>query len=213
MPVEVHRDSPKVSSWLKVVVHCPAFRDLPLLDDAAIRFFHESLGTASLLARHEALDYYPSMKTLHTLFFAFLAASAIAAETPYDEKANAKSDIKQALTQDAKTKTPVIVVFGANWCGDCKMLDSAMKKGASASLLSRDFKIVKVDVGRFDKNVDVAESYAVPLKKGIPAVAILSSKGDVLYVTKDGELADARKMGDSGIYEFFKRVTESTKAK
>ena len=153
------------------------------------------------------------MRILHTLLFAFLAAGATAAESPYDEKADAKSDIKQALARATKTKTPIIVVFGANWCGDCKMLDSAMKKGASASLLSRDFKIVKVDVGRCDKNVDVAESYGVPLKKGIPAVAILSVKGEVLYVTKDGELADARKMGDNGVYEFFKRVTESTKAK
>ena len=47
-----------------------------------------------------------------------LAASATAAEAPYDEKADAKSDIKEALTQAATTKTPIIVVFGANWCGD-----------------------------------------------------------------------------------------------
>ena len=131
------------------------------------------------------------MKTFHTLLLAFLAATATAAENPYDETADAKRDIKQALTQAAGTKTPIIVVFGANWCGDCKMLDSAMKKGASASLLSRDFKIVKVDVGHFDKNLDVAKSYGVPLAKGIPAVAILSCSGDVQYVTKDGELADA----------------------
>src|SRR5690349_763813 len=150
------------------------------------------------------------MKYFQTLLFVFLALSAAAAENPYNETADARLEIKQALTQGAKTNTPVLVVFGANWCGDCKMLDSAMKKGASASLLSRDFKIVKVDVGRFDKNVDVAESYGVPLKKGIPAVAILSAKGEVLYVTKDGELADARKMGDNGVYEFFKKVTAST---
>ena len=93
------------------------------------------------------------------------------------------------------------------------MLDSAMKKGASASLLSRDFKIVKVNVGHFDKNLDVAKSYGVPLAKGIPAVAILSIKGEVLYVTQEGELADARKLGDKGIYQFFKRVTASTKAR
>ena len=93
------------------------------------------------------------------------------------------------------------------------MLDSEMKHGVSAALLSRDFKVVKVNVGRFDKNLDVAKSYEVPLAKGIPAVVILSPRNEVLYVTRDGELADARKMGDNGIYEFFKRVTTSTKAK
>jgi thioredoxin 1 len=153
------------------------------------------------------------MKILHTLFFGFLAVAAAAADNPYNEAADAKLDIKQALTQAATTKTPVIIVFGANWCGDCKMLDSAMKNGASASLLSRDFKIVKVDVGHFNKNLDVAKSYGVPLSKGIPAVAIISTRNEVLYVTQEGELANARKMGDDGIYEFFKRVTAATKAK
>lgn len=151
------------------------------------------------------------MKALHVLGFVLLAMAAIAGENPYNETANAKLEIKQALTQAATNQTPVLVVFGANWCGDCKMLDAAMKKGASASLLSQDFQIVKVNVGRFDENLDVAKSYGLPLEKGIPAVVILSSKGEVLYVTREGELASARKMGDSGIYDFFKRVTASVK--
>jgi protein disulfide-isomerase len=153
------------------------------------------------------------MKIVSILFCAFLAVAAVASEKPYDETADAKAEIKLALTAAATNEAAVIVVFGANWCGDCQMLSSAMKKGASAPLLAKDFKIVKVNVGRFDKNLDVAKAYGVPLEKGIPAVAILSAKNEVLYVTKEGELADARKMGDTGIYDFFKRVTASTKAK
>lgn len=140
-----------------------------------------------------------------------VVASAIAADMPYNENADAKADIKQALATGGNK--PVIVVFGANWCPDCRVLDGAMKHGASATLLARDFKIVKVDVGHFNKNVDLAASYGVPLKEGIPAVAIISPKNEVLYVTKEGELADARNMGDDGIYQFFKRVTASAKTK
>jgi thioredoxin 1 len=153
------------------------------------------------------------MKILPALFFAFLALTARAADKPYDEAADAKLQVKQALTQAASTKSPIIIVFGANWCPDCRVLDLAMKKGASAPLLARDFTIVKVDVGHMDKNSDVAETYGVPLKKGIPAVAIISPGNKVLYVTKEGELASARKMGDQGIYEFFKRVTAEAMAK
>ncbi|MGO8696393.1 MAG: thioredoxin family protein [Limisphaerales bacterium] len=152
------------------------------------------------------------MNILNVLYFAFLAVSATAADNPYNEAADARLEIDQALAQSAATMTPIILVFGANWCGDCKMLDSAMKNGASASLLSRDFKIVKVNVGHFDKNLDLAKSYGVPLSKGIPAVVIISAKKEVLYVTREGELANARQMGDNGIYEFFKRATASTKA-
>ena len=139
--------------------------------------------------------------------------TATAADNPYSETANARVEIKQALTRAAATNTSVIVVFGANWCPDCRMLDLAMQKGACASLLARDFQIVKVNVGHFDKNLDIARSYGVPLAKGIPAVVILSSQNKVLYVTREGELANARNMGDTGIYKFFKRVTASAKTK
>lgn len=152
------------------------------------------------------------MKTLHILFFMLLTVTTAVADSPYNDKADAKADIKQALAQAATNHTSVIVVFGANWCPDCRELDQAMKKGSSAALLAHDFQIVKVSVGRWNKNLDVAKSYGVPLEEGIPAVAILSPDNKVLYVTREGELANARDMGEDGIYKFFKQVTASLKA-
>ena len=158
------------------------------------------------------------MKTHHLLpalciALAAIAPAAHAADTPYDVNADAQADVRQALAQPAGAARPVLLVFGANWCGDCKVLDGAMKSGASAALMARDFKVVKIDVGRFDRNVDLAERYGVPLKKGIPAVAILSPKGELLYATRAGELADARQMGDAGIHDFFQRAAASAKSK
>ena len=121
---------------------------------------------------------------------------------PHDESADAKAHIAAAKTD----KKPVLVVFGANWCGDCKMLDMAFNEGASAPIIAKNYRVVKVDVQRFTKNVDVADGYGVPLKNGIPAVAVLDATGKVLYATKGGELADARKMGDAGVAEFFGKV-------
>ena len=141
---------------------------------------------------------------LAALLFALNAQAA--AEGPYNEAADAKADIRQALAQGRKTATPVLVIFGANWCGDCRMLDTAMKTGKSAPLIRQEFKVVKVDVGKFDRNVDVAAAYGVPLKKGIPAAVVLSPEGKVLHATRSGELADARSMGDDGVYEYFRNV-------
>lgn len=143
-----------------------------------------------------------------------LAASLTALAGPpaiYDEAADAKAAIRTTLAEAEKARLPVLVVFGANWCGDCRMLDATFKNGPSAPLIAKSFKVVKVDVGRFDRNVDIAEGYRVPLKKGIPAVAVLSPQGKLLYATEGGELADARKMGDQGVYDFFNRVTASAK--
>ena len=138
-----------------------------------------------------------------------VALACHAADGPYNEAADARQDIRQALSLAAQSGKSVIVVFGANWCGDCKVLDLAMKRGASASFVAREFEFVKVDVGRFDRNVAVAESYGVPLKNGIPAVVILSAANKILYVTRGGELADARSMGENGIYDFLREATQS----
>ncbi len=153
------------------------------------------------------------MRPLLTVLTLIVALTCQAADPMYDETADAKAEIRQALAQAAATGVPVLVIFGANWCGDCRILDMAIKQGASAPLVAREFKVVKVNVGRFDRNVDIAQSYGVPLKNGIPAVVVLSPQNQVLYITREGELADARNMGENGIYEFFKRMTTGLKAK
>jgi len=134
-------------------------------------------------------------------------ASLVVASTPvYDEAADAKAQIHAALGEAQRANLPVLVVFGANWCGDCKVLDMAFSSGASAALIARNYEVVHVNVGRFDRNVELAESYGVPLKKGIPAVVVLSPQGKVVYATRAGELAEAQSMGDDGIYAFFSKV-------
>lgn len=151
------------------------------------------------------------MRILIALILAAAAPLVIAATSMYDEAADAKAEIHAALADAQRANVPVLVVFGANWCADCKVLDMAFKSGASAPLIARNYRVVKVNVGRFDRNVDIAESYGVPLKNGIPAVVVLSQQGKVIYATRAGELADARNMGDDGIYKFFSKVAPSGK--
>ena len=147
------------------------------------------------------------MKSLLACALLLLAASSLrAADLPYDEKADAKADVHQALTRAVGSHHSVLVVFGANWCPDCRVLDATVKQGQTAELVGKNFEVVKVDLGRYDKNVDLATSYGVDVKKGIPTVALLSARGEVVYVTKSSELADARHMGDDGILRFFQKL-------
>ena len=151
------------------------------------------------------------MRKIIFLLALLITGAVTAAAGPYDEAADAKAQISAALNAAAPAKLPVLVVFGANWCGDCKILDMAFKDGAAAPLISKHFKVIKVDVGRFDRNTDIAERYGIPLKNGIPAVAVLSTTGQVVYATKAGELADARNMGSTAIYDFFAKVAATAK--
>jgi thioredoxin 1 len=139
------------------------------------------------------------------IFFAF-ASAAIAKEPPYSETANASVDIQQALSSAVTHKKKVLVIFGANWCKDCRALDAALKTEDNAALMSSEFLVVKVDVGNFDKNLDISNQYENPIKGGIPAVVILSSANQILYSSRAGELANARRMSKNGVYEFFKNA-------
>jgi protein disulfide-isomerase len=134
-----------------------------------------------------------------------LSASALAAPQPYDEHADALAKLQQGLVAARAAGKDVLVVFGANWCQDCRDLDKALH-GRTASLIDARFVVVKVDVGNFDKNLDIVKRYGYPTGKGIPAAVVLSSDDKVLYATRAGELADARHMGDDAIYNFFARV-------
>jgi protein disulfide-isomerase len=137
--------------------------------------------------------------------------TAHAAQGPYDEAADAKAQIASSVAQAKADHRPVLVVFGANWCPDCRALDLAMKNGRNAELIASEFRVVKVDVGRFDRNVAIAEKYGVPLKKGIPAVAVVTGEDRAVYATKAGELADARGMSDDGLYRFFRQAADGAK--
>jgi len=144
---------------------------------------------------------------------ALLPMAAIADDkAPYNEAADAKAEVAAALKQAQGSNKLALVVFGANWCGDCKMLDAEMKKGELAKLVGEKYVVVKVDVGRFVKNLDVAEQTGTVLKKGIPAIAVLKPDGKPVYQTNGGELADARKMGSAGVTKFFEEVAGRAKS-
>lgn len=142
------------------------------------------------------------------IFFSF-ALAAIADVLPYNETADASAEVKQALSLAVTKNKKVLVIFGANWCGDCRALDAALKSTNNAALIASEFLVVKVDVGNFDKNLAINSQYGDPIKGGIPAVVILSPTNQILYSTRAGELANARKMSETGIYDFFSKVTSS----
>jgi protein disulfide-isomerase len=153
------------------------------------------------------------MRRFIALLGLVVAMVGAAAPLPYDETADAKAAVRQALVAAKASKVPVLVILGANWCEDCRALDQALKSGRNAQLLADEFKVVKVDVGNFDRNLDLVAAYGNPIKQGIPAAVVLSPDNAVLYATRAGELADARRMSETGIYEFFKRVTAQAKGK
>ncbi len=143
--------------------------------------------------------------TLLALWGVATAFARVAGESIYDEKADARKQIAESIKQASKEHKNILLDFGANWCGDCHALENQMRKPELAELIRGNYVVVNVDVGRFDKNLDIAEKYGVPLKKGIPALAVLDRQGKLLYVQDQGQFEDARHLSYEDIKAFFEQ--------
>lgn len=107
----------------------------------------------------------------------------------YKADANATQDIRRALLTAGKQHKNVLLDFGGNWCIDCHILENAFHQPRIAPLLSDNYIVVHVDVGKYDKNLDLAKKYHVDLQKGVPSLVVLDAVGKVLYATGDFERA------------------------
>ena len=120
----------------------------------------------------------------------------------YSETANPKADIAAALAEAKKEHKRVILDFGGDWCGDCQVLDIYFRQDANAELLAQNFVVVHVWIGRMDANLDIPEKYGVPIKKGVPALAVLDAQGKTLYSQRTGEFENMRNMDPASVTEF-----------
>ena len=124
----------------------------------------------------------------------------------YNKDADAGVEIGEAEARAKKDNQRVILVFGANWCYDCHVLDQAFHQPDVAAILQRSFQVVHVDIGDDGKkNNDLALHYQVPIDKGVPALAILDAHGKLLYSQKNGEWESARSLDPDAVVTFLNK--------
>ena len=105
----------------------------------------------------------------------------------YSESASPAADIAAASAQARREHKRILLDFGANWCGDCQVLNLYSMQGGNTELLARHYVVVHVDVGHMDHNIDIARKYEVPITRGIPALAVLDAHGKLLYAEREKE--------------------------
>jgi thioredoxin 1 len=120
----------------------------------------------------------------------------------YPVGSDAHAEIKEAVALAAKHHKRVLVVFGANWCYDCHVLDLAFHRDDLAPVVNKNYEVVHVDIGEGDKNQDVMKQYQVPMEKGIPALAVLDAEGKLVYSQKNGEFEKARALDSETLLAF-----------
>ena len=123
----------------------------------------------------------------------------------YDDNANPHAEIAAALQQARAQHKRVLLDFGGDWCGDCQVLDVYFHQPEIQSILQQHYIVVHVSVGHIDKNLDVPMGYGINIKKGVPALAILSAQGKVLDANRTGEFENMRNMNSDAVKEFLEK--------
>lgn len=159
------------------------------------------------------MSYHPvrsSFRKLALPLVAFALLLAAVAPSPaqghdiYPPPEQAQTDLAAGLKTAAATHKRVILDFGGNWCGDCKVLDIYFHDPANKPLLEANYVVVHINIGLkgIDTNQKIAERYQVPLAKGVPALAVLDEHGKLLYSQRTGEFESMRHMESSAVTSF-----------
>jgi thioredoxin 1 len=124
----------------------------------------------------------------------------------YPADADAHAEIREAERKAADGNKRLLLVFGANWCFDCHVLDLAFHRPDLAPIVEKYYEVVHVDIGPDgEKNSDLVRQYEIPLNKGVPALAITDSHGKLIVTEKNGEFEDARQLTPQFLMEFLNK--------
>jgi uncharacterized protein YyaL (SSP411 family) len=123
----------------------------------------------------------------------------------YDPSLDARKEIAAALQEAKKDNKRIILVYGGNWCFDCHVLNYWFHQPGIVETVDQYYHVVHVDIGKYDKNLDLPEKYGSTIKKGVPAISILSPTGKVLFGDTTGEFENARGMDPKAILAFLEK--------
>jgi thiol-disulfide isomerase/thioredoxin len=115
---------------------------------------------------------------------------------PYNQAANADTDVAKARARAKAQGKLLLIDLGGNWCGDCRILTGVMDRAELKPFLDKHYVTVLVDVGRFDRNLQIPAHYGVTERlEGVPALLVVDPKTDkLLDAGRISALEDARNM-------------------
>lgn len=114
---------------------------------------------------------------------------------PYDERTDAMVAVATARARARAGHKLLLIDLGGNWCLDCRLLAGTMDLPQLAPWVRRHFELAMVDIGRFDKNLQIPKHHGMAQLRGVPALLIVDPvTGKVLDNGHEEALADARSL-------------------
>jgi thiol-disulfide isomerase/thioredoxin len=121
---------------------------------------------------------------------------------PYDEKADAEADVAAALKRAKKAHKLTLIDFGGNWCGDCRVFAGVIEQPDVKAWVDKHYEVVTVNVGRYDKNMQIPARYGITKLEGVPSFLVVDGKGQLVNKGAFFALTDARHMTPQSIVDW-----------
>lgn len=132
-------------------------------------------------------------------------------DLPYDENADARAAVNSGRGKALRDRRFLMVTFGANWCQDCRTLHSHLKSREVTDYTGKVFHFVNVNIGKFNKNADIATDLGVKLTRGIPVAIFFNPEGQIIGTTNEGQLEPTRRYSSKQILKFMRDIAERSR--
>ena len=117
---------------------------------------------------------------------------------PYDGIVYSVDNLKSFIASTVKSDKQPIIIFGANWCPDCRIFSGTM-----------DIPKIKsyIDVKRYEINMQLMEEFGIPSAEGIPRVLVFDKRMNLINNSNTAEWRTARERSSQEIFDFFQNMT------
>lgn len=146
-------------------------------------------------------------KSLFIIFLMLTVVTVFSQEkaTVYNPNADAKADIKVAISKAKAESKHVLIQVGGNWCPWCiKFHKMATTDAKIDSLIKADYVYILLNYSKENKNLDVLKSYQNPQRFGFPVFIILDGKGNLLHTQDSGLLELDKGYDPKKVFTFLK---------
>ncbi|MFL2700099.1 MAG: thioredoxin family protein [Gammaproteobacteria bacterium] len=124
---------------------------------------------------------------------------------PYNNKNISSRLLDSFINEAINENLQPVIIFGGNWCPDCRILDGTLELPTVKKFLNEHYKIMHIDIGRYDKNMELMSHLKIEQKKGVPRVVIFNFQKEILNSSTSSEWTTARDRKQQEIFNYFQK--------
>lgn len=122
---------------------------------------------------------------------------------PYSGMLITDDDLKKFINLSVEQNKQSIIIFGANWCPDARLLEAVMQLKLIKKYLDRHSNILHIDVGDYEINTGLFKVFDKNIRDGIPRIFIMDRKGRNINLQDNDTMRKARELSTQDIFDYF----------